>query len=347
MRMLSAVVLSLLLLQGSPHAGERPIVAVFDMEDKGSGLAAKSLSNLTEYLAARLTEEGYQVIPRDEIRKRLKEQKSESYKECYDQSCQIELGRELAAGKTLSPRILKIGTTCQVTAVLYDLKKAATDQAATAEAECSEDSLLKAVQDIASRLSVKTPVVSAAAMGKESSTWWLELEVHGCLGGGEGFDDFEWELADGHVGRRHSSRWGGGVSFGVGFAKYHLVYLQLDFMTETWTESTTGKDLFFGPFRLLLAYRFAYPVLEWLQPFISVGGSANGYYVNDKETVPGYSLDPGFHPAINLALGVRCPFHRQFFATVSFLFDLAYWGGEWEGLGAGTHSWIVGAGMTF
>ena len=107
MRMFSAIVLSVLLVPASPHAGQRPIVAVFDMEDKGSGLAPNSLFNLTEYLAARLTEEGYQVIPRDEIRSRLKEQKTESFKECYDQSCQIELGRELAAEKTLSPRVLK------------------------------------------------------------------------------------------------------------------------------------------------------------------------------------------------------------------------------------------------
>jgi hypothetical protein len=133
-------------------AAERPIVAVFDMEDRGSGLDKQVLVNLTDYLASLLAEGGYQVVPRDQIRERLKEQKTESYKECYDQSCQIELGRELAAQKSLDISILKIGNQCQMTANLYDLKKSTTELAANADADCNEESLLKALRDIANKL---------------------------------------------------------------------------------------------------------------------------------------------------------------------------------------------------
>jgi hypothetical protein len=77
-----AVVL-LLLPQSAPAEG--PIVAVFDLEDRGSGLSQSVLDNLTDYLTVLLAESGYQVIPRDKIRDRLKGEQAESFKECYDQ----------------------------------------------------------------------------------------------------------------------------------------------------------------------------------------------------------------------------------------------------------------------
>jgi hypothetical protein len=149
-----AVVL-LLLPQSAPAEG--PIVAVFDLEDRGSGLSQSVLDNLTDYLTVLLAESGYQVIPRDKIRDRLKGEQAESFKECYDQSCQIEMGRELAAQKILATRILKIADTCQLTATLFDLRRAATEKAASSEATCDEKSLLGALKTIASKLALKTP----------------------------------------------------------------------------------------------------------------------------------------------------------------------------------------------
>ncbi len=154
---------------GAVHAADGPIVALFDMEDKGSGIDRNVRSNLIDYLAARLTEEGYRILPRDQIRERLREQKLESYKVCYDQSCQIELGRELAAQKSLSTMILRIGEKCQVAAILFDLKQAATDRATAQESACDEDSLLDAVERIATKLSLKQPEVSTSAF--DCDTW--------------------------------------------------------------------------------------------------------------------------------------------------------------------------------
>ncbi|RLB55292.1 MAG: hypothetical protein DRI34_10785 [Deltaproteobacteria bacterium] len=133
-------------------AAEGPIVAVFDMEDQGSGLEHTVLVRLTDYLATRLTEGGYRVIPRSQVKERLLEAKKESYKKCYDQGCQIELGRELAAQKSLATTILKIGGECQLTSVLYDLKKSTTELAASAEAPCEEKALLEALKKVAAKL---------------------------------------------------------------------------------------------------------------------------------------------------------------------------------------------------
>jgi hypothetical protein len=122
------------------------------MEDKAGALEAKFLEDLTEFLSAHLTEGGYQVIPRDQIRQRLLDAKKDSYKACYDQTCQIELGRELAAQKTLSTKIMKIGQKCQITSILYDLKKSATERAATASAACEGGAMLEAIQKVAAKL---------------------------------------------------------------------------------------------------------------------------------------------------------------------------------------------------
>lgn len=138
-------------LAGPASAGG-PIVALFEMEDRGSKVDGEILANLIDYLAARLTEGGYQVVPLDQVRERIRSLKSESSKVCYDQNCQIELGRELAAQKTLATKILRIGKSCQVTAVMYDLKRAATETAATEEATCEVDPLLEAVKKIALKL---------------------------------------------------------------------------------------------------------------------------------------------------------------------------------------------------
>ena len=144
---------AILLLVSQNVLAEGPIVAVFDTDDQGSGLDRTLLTRLTDYLATRLTEGGYRIIPRSQVKQRLLEAKKESYKECYDQGCQIELGRELAAQKTLATTILKIGGSCQLTSVLYDLKKSTTELAASAEAPCDEKELLGAVKQIAAKLS--------------------------------------------------------------------------------------------------------------------------------------------------------------------------------------------------
>ena len=120
-------------------AQDKPIVAVFELEDRGAGIPATTRENLTTYLMTLLTE-AYQVIPQAQIRDRLREQQKESLRECYDQKCQIELGRELAAQKTLAIQILKIEDKCQLMAMLYDLKKATTEKAANAEGGCDEKS---------------------------------------------------------------------------------------------------------------------------------------------------------------------------------------------------------------
>jgi len=146
--------IAFLLVPETLGAEQRPIVAVFNVEkSKKIELDKDTLSELANYLATRITESGtYQVVPRDQIKQRLFAEKKRSHKDCYDQSCQIEIGKELAAEKTLSTRVMKLGKRCTVTLTLYDLKKAATESAASHHGKCSEDDIVNSLDIAVSRL---------------------------------------------------------------------------------------------------------------------------------------------------------------------------------------------------
>ena len=154
-----------------------PVVAVFEIENRGSPLTGDELIALTDYLGTKLGERGrFQIIPRQEIRKRLVQQKKASFKACYDQSCQIEVGRELAAQFTVSTSISRVGRTCIITSALYDLRKAATTTTASAKGPCTADDLLAAMDKIADKLEggkpapVKPPAPQPVARKVETPT---------------------------------------------------------------------------------------------------------------------------------------------------------------------------------
>ncbi|HOX58070.1 MAG TPA: SUMF1/EgtB/PvdO family nonheme iron enzyme [Verrucomicrobiota bacterium] len=134
------------LLLGVAAAQDRPIVAVFDLEVKGTKLDKGTIDRLTDYLGTLLTTRGYQVVPRSQLKERLTSAKKQSYKECFDQSCQIEVGKELAAQKSLASQVLKIGKQCKVTVNLFDLKKSASEAAGAATGDCGEDGVVLALE---------------------------------------------------------------------------------------------------------------------------------------------------------------------------------------------------------
>jgi hypothetical protein len=148
------VVAALLLSAGVSANTERPpVVVVFDVEDKGAGLPAELLDRLGDYLSSKLAATGaFEIVPRDQVRAKLLEQKKKSYKFCYDQSCQIELGRELAAEKSLSTKVILLGSKCTVTCSLFDLRKSAASVGATADGGCTEDEIVASIEVVVDRL---------------------------------------------------------------------------------------------------------------------------------------------------------------------------------------------------
>jgi hypothetical protein len=162
---ISATVALLLAARAAAGApGGRPIVAVFDMQAQGAPVSAPTLAALTDLLAASLAATGtYRTIPRSQIKDRLTKLKLESYRECYDQACQVELGRELAANKSLASRVVYLDGQCILTLELYDLESSTTDFAHTARGGCSEGALFSALTDSLKVLVSRAPGPQAPA----------------------------------------------------------------------------------------------------------------------------------------------------------------------------------------
>jgi hypothetical protein len=129
-----------------PGRGE--VIAVFDLRDDSKSLSSKVLSQATEYLRSRLASDGgFRVVPNDQLRAAIKDKKKASYASCIDESCQIELGRAVAAQKSLATKIVRVGKSCSLSLILYDLKTETSERAATIKMPCTADGLTKAIDE--------------------------------------------------------------------------------------------------------------------------------------------------------------------------------------------------------
>lgn len=138
-----------------PPAHEKPrrIVAVFDIEDRAKRMKKRDLEQLSEYLEALIAGKGtFAVVPRTQIKSTIADAKKKSYDACYDEACQIELGKAVAAEAILSTKIVKIGSRCAVTTSLFDLKREVTIRAATERGKCSTDDLVGLLDKVADRI---------------------------------------------------------------------------------------------------------------------------------------------------------------------------------------------------
>lgn len=123
-----------------------PIVAVFELQDQGNKMSGAQRDQLTDYLGSLLTQNGFAVVPRAQLKERLRDQKQGSYKACFDEGCQIELGRELAAQKSLASQVLRFGKSCKVTVNLYDLKRATSERAGTHSGGCAPEDIVSSLE---------------------------------------------------------------------------------------------------------------------------------------------------------------------------------------------------------
>lgn len=133
-------------------------LAVFDVEDSTKRFDLAITDKLTEYLIARLAElTAYSIVPRDQLRAHLREEKSEGYRPCFDQSCQMDLGKAIAAAKVLSTKLLLVGDSCIITSTLSDLKTETVERGggASVKTACDETSLVGGIDKIIERLAAR------------------------------------------------------------------------------------------------------------------------------------------------------------------------------------------------
>lgn len=151
--------------EAEPADTERPVVAVFQISTDGLKLTSEALGRLTRYLKSRLViNKKYQTLPDSSMIDAMAALKIESYKDCKDESCQIELGKEASAQMSLSVEVWKIEGACEIIGNLTDLRTATTLISATvSNIKCTERPLMGGLERLADQLSGKASAESITA----------------------------------------------------------------------------------------------------------------------------------------------------------------------------------------
>ncbi len=132
------------------------VVAVMDVEDVNAGsrkgLSKSLVRNLGDQLRIFVAQNGLRTVDRSSQERVFKDQlqriKSDSYNACYDDSCQIELGKALAATHIRRSRITRFGSRCVLNAEMIDLRAEVTIKAASARGGCEAEGFLTMSEEV-------------------------------------------------------------------------------------------------------------------------------------------------------------------------------------------------------
>lgn len=135
----------------------RPKLAVMEIEDQAGKLGKDVAARGTDYLRATLNAtKAFIVIDKSRQAEALMtvivDSKKESYKDCYNQSCQIPLGQALAADTILRTSITRLASFCTLSSELVDLEKEAATGGGMAKFDCTEDGLSMAIEKLVPQL---------------------------------------------------------------------------------------------------------------------------------------------------------------------------------------------------
>lgn len=125
---------------------------MFDVEDHTRSLLEGEREHLSGYLAVALLEHGQvRLVPRSSIRAKLRDRKGRSYRNCCDETCQIELGKALAAQRAVQVAIFPGGEGCELGLTVYDLASETAMWGASVGSACGLSALLEGADALAQR----------------------------------------------------------------------------------------------------------------------------------------------------------------------------------------------------
>ena len=141
---------------------EEWVVAVMDVKTvtRGRGALDRDLMrNISDQLRIFVAQHGIKTVDRSAqdaaFKDHVAQMKADSYKGCYDDNCQIELGKALAASHILRSRITQFDKLCVLNGELIDLRAEVAVGAASSRGDCEEEGFLQMSEDIAKKLVAK------------------------------------------------------------------------------------------------------------------------------------------------------------------------------------------------
>jgi len=150
----AATLAAVLLLSPSVMAAPlAPRLAVFELELRNVRLKASMARILRDYLSDAIAATGaYRVVPGDKLRSALRREQLKSRMDCFKKSCQRRIGEALSADYSLSTRVMRIGKTCTVTSIPWNLDTQVADKGAKAEGGCGEEHIKHALDAVVRKL---------------------------------------------------------------------------------------------------------------------------------------------------------------------------------------------------
>lgn len=153
--MRNALLVLMLLLTVLPLTAEerKKKVAVIDLIDDSATIDAAALERATQYLWEHIVAaKSFVVIARDRQKEAVLVLRKESFKECYDKTCNIQLAQRLSADTMLETRVTYFGGQYNLSMSLTDLAKVAADRGENAPFDGSEAGLKGAIDALVPKI---------------------------------------------------------------------------------------------------------------------------------------------------------------------------------------------------
>ena len=137
------------------------IIAIMEVDDVNAASRSMAIGedlvrNIGDQLRIFIAERGVRTIDKSATQRALGEVlqnlKQDSYKSCYDDGCQIELGKALAASHILRTKITRFGSRCVLNAELIELRSEVAISAASARGGCGPEGFLGMSEQVASSI---------------------------------------------------------------------------------------------------------------------------------------------------------------------------------------------------
>ena len=146
-----------------PRIAPQPdwIIAIMEVDDVNSASRTMAIDpglvrNIGDQLRIFVAERGVRTIDKSATERALQDImqsiKKDSYKKCYDDNCQIELGKVLAASHILRTKITRFGSRCVLNAELIELRSEVAVTAASARGGCGAEGFLGMSERVASSI---------------------------------------------------------------------------------------------------------------------------------------------------------------------------------------------------
>jgi len=333
---------------------EETSVAILDFTSKGA-VSSSQVAALADQITSEIHKiKGYRAIGAADIRALLDLETRKIMMGCNEDSCLAEIGGALGVELLVTGNITAFGESILLNLKLLDVKNVKVVKALSERVEGGAAELLEVVPASVRALfglpdspaesdwfEVELRVQfleSLLAENLSAASWW-ESNKYSQFGvwndrwtGLHQSDEIE--ARGGSTGKG----WGLGAKFGMRFTNLHLVFIQLDIIQEHWRgKAEVDLDLDSAAWeihadltllRLLAGYRFSYPILEWLAPFVELAVGTT-LVIPKKANLVSEAVD---HGQINLAVsprftvmvapGIQFRFAQRYHVGLAYLFDL-------------------------